>query len=106
MFGGVLPSKICNSKYYNFLNSKLRHGHISASCTKFPGPSSRMHFVNEYIRTHVNYTTSALRFKINVFFLFSEKNYKKQAQVVCQSHSLHIVKIFCNLILRNHWTWT
>ena len=40
--------------------------------------------------------------------LFSEKNYKKQVQMFYQNYSLalHTVKIFCNLILRNHWTWT
>ena len=39
--------------------------------------------------------------------LFSENNYKKQAQFFYQNHSLvlHTVEIFCNLILRNHWTW-
>ena len=36
--------------------------------------------------------------------LFSQ-NYKKQAQVFYQNRSLvlHMVEIFCNLILRNRW---
>ena len=36
--------------------------------------------------------------------LFSEKNYKKQAQMLDQNHllALHTVEIFCNSILRNH----
>ena len=40
--------------------------------------------------------------------LFSEKNFKKQAHMFYQSHSLglHTVQIFCNLILKNHWIWT
>ena len=40
--------------------------------------------------------------------LFSEKNYKKQAQMFYQNHSfaLHTVETFCNLILRNNWAWT
>ena len=40
--------------------------------------------------------------------LFSEMNHKRQAQMFYQNHSLllHKVDIFCNLILRNHWTWT
>ena len=45
-----------DSKYCNFLNSKLRHGYIFASFAKFSGSkfeklivkaSSRTHFVNE-----------------------------------------------------------
>ena len=36
--------------------------------------------------------------------LFSEKNYKKQTQIFNHSLALLAVKIFCNLILRNHWT--
>ena len=50
--------------------------------------------------------------KLTYFFvnliLFSEKNYKKQAQMFSQNHSLvlHTVEILCNLILRNYWTWT
>ena len=46
-------------------------------------------------------------FKINIFFLLqfnfsSDRNYKKQAQMFQQNHSLalHTVEIFCNLILR------
>ena len=49
-------------------------------------------------------------FKINIFFLLqfnfsSDRNYKEQAQMFQQNHSLalHTVEIFCNLILRNHW---
>ena len=58
--------------------------------------------------------------------LFSERNYKKQAQMFYQNNllALHTVEIFCNLILRNrlkknlglpywarvnfmiYWTWT
>ena len=42
--------------------------------------------------------------------LISEKNYKKQAQIFHQKHSLglafHTVDVLCNLILKNHWTWT
>ena len=52
------------------------------------------------------------RFEINIFFcrnliLFSEKNYKKQAQIIYQNHSLGLptVGIFWNLILRNHSTY-
>ena len=35
------------------------------------------------------------------------QNYKKQAQVFYQNRSLvlHMVEIFCNLILRNRWAW-
>ena len=78
-------------------------------------PSSRIYFVNEYIRTqvkldniffwHINILTNFLHHNL---ILFSEKNYKKQAQMFYQNYSLalHTVKIFCNLILRNHWTWT
>ena len=40
------------------------------------------------------------------FKLFSEKNYKKQAQFFNHSLVLLKVDIFCNLILRNAWTWT
>ena len=40
--------------------------------------------------------------------LFSKKNDKNQAQIFYQNYSLalHTVEIFCNLILRNHWTST
>ena len=40
--------------------------------------------------------------------LFSEKNYKNETQIFYQNHSLvlHTAEIFCNLILRNHWSWT
>ena len=34
-YDGVLSSKSGNSKYRNFLKSKLRHGYISLSFTKF-----------------------------------------------------------------------
>ena len=51
-------------------------------------------------------------FKINIFSLSQfnsifRKNYKKQAQMFYQNHSLalHTVKIFFNLTLSNHWTW-
>ena len=37
--------------------------------------------------------------------LFSEKNYKKLAQIFNHSLALLTEEIFCNLILRNHWTW-
>ena len=53
-----------------------------------------------------------VKFKINIFSLsqfsfFFETNYKKQAQMFYQNHSLalHKIKILRNLILRNHWTW-
>ena len=40
--------------------------------------------------------------------LFSKKNYKKQAWCLLfyqnDSLALHTVEIFCNSILRNHWT--
>ena len=40
--------------------------------------------------------------------IFSEKNYKKQVHIF--NHLLLLVlitvEISCNLILRNHWTWT
>ena len=38
--------------------------------------------------------------------LFSENNHKKQTQILYQNDLLvlHTVEIFCNLILRNHWT--
>ena len=54
IFGGALRTKGGDSKYCNFLNSKLRHAYISASFTKFSEPYSRTHFVNEQIRTHVH----------------------------------------------------
>ena len=42
--------------------------------------------------------------------LFSQKKYKKEAQMFYQNHSLLLhtvaVEIFCKPILRNHWTWT
>ena len=44
IFGGALRTKCGDSKYCNFLNSKLRHAYISA---KFSEPYSRTHFVNE-----------------------------------------------------------
>ena len=38
--------------------------------------------------------------------LISEENYRKQAQMFNQNHSLalHTVEIFCNLLLKNYWT--
>ena len=40
--------------------------------------------------------------------LFSERNYKIQAQIFYQNHSLalHTAEILYNLILRNHWKIT
>ena len=51
--------KSCDYKYCNILNSKLCHGYIFASFTKFLEleqlslKRSKIHFVNELIRTHV-----------------------------------------------------
>ena len=65
------------------------------------------------VRQHLLFKTACLYLKLTYFIydsiiLFSEKNYKKQAQMVYQNHLLVLrtVEIFCNLILRNHWTWT
>ena len=45
-------------------------------------------------------------FLIRNLKLFSEKNYKKQEQIFNHSLALLTEEIFCNLILRNQWTWT
>ena len=40
--------------------------------------------------------------------LFPEKKYKNQAQIFYQNYplALHTAELFCDLILRNYWTWT
>ena len=45
-------------------------------------------------------------FLYHSFKLFSEKNYKEQAQSFNHSLALLTVEIFFNLILGNSWTWT
>ena len=50
--------------------------------------------------------------KLTNLILFTEKNYKKQSQMSHENHSVEIFCVtysydkFCNLILRNLWTWT
>ena len=49
-------------------------------------------------------------YRYHYLILFSQKNYKKEAQMFYQNHSLALhtvaVDIFCKPIFRNHWTWT
>ena len=48
-------------------------------------------------------------FLYHILILFSEKNYKKQAQIFHQNYPLALhssVQIFCSLIFGNHWTGT
>ena len=64
IFGAALRTKSGDSKYCNFLNSKLHHGYISANFTKFSEPSSKNTFcqcVNQNTKLHV--------FEINIFSL-------------------------------------
>ena len=48
-------------------------------------------------------------FGLSQSIIFSENNHKKQAHLFDQNNSLalHTLdEILCNLVLRNHWTWT
>ena len=49
-------------------------------------------------------------YRYHYLILFLQKNYKKEAQMFYQNHSLALhtvaVDIFCKPIFRNHWTWT
>ena len=50
-----------------------------------------------------------LKYFLNInLILFLEKNYKEQAQMFYQNHSLslHWVEIFCNSVFKNRWMWT
>ena len=71
--------------------------------------SKSQHTLSSTISSFVNCIYSKVRYcPYHNSNLFSEKIDKKETQVFYQNHSLalHTVEIFCNLIFRNHWTWT
>ena len=83
---------------------KRSFGFFCSSCISF-NPTSPLKLDNIFFwKLHV--------FKINViyfitaWFYFQKRIIKRKHKFFIKSIHEHIVEIFCNLILRNNWTWT